>query len=535
MKITTAAEMRTIDRRAASDEFGIPSLALMQSAGEAFARACTEELGGDVRGKRVALVCGRGNNGGDGFVAARHLANAGAEVVVVHAGRDSEFKGDAAQFFKALPVMELRLFQVAPENNFPLAYLRSFNLVGDALLGTGAQGAPTGHYALLIEAMNQAQAAGVPVVSCDIPSGVDADTGEAAGPAVQATRTVTFALPKMGLLLYPGAALAGRVTVAPIGIPRALLEDPALAAELTTREWMKRTLPPRTQGRDANKGTFGTVLVVAGGHGMVGAGALAAQAALRAGAGLVQLAVPESLALAAASLAPEVITRGLPETSERTHGGPGALDAALALAQKADAVALGPGLGRNKETTTFVQAFVSRLDKPLVADADGLNALADAPTASFNRQAPTVLTPHPGEMGRLLGTGTETVQAGRRAAAEACAQRYNAVALLKGARTLIASADGRVAVNRAGSPALATAGSGDVLTGVIAALLGQKHAAFDAARAGAYLHALAGERAARDIGAAGTLASDVLFRLPHARESLYDPANAVYAEDLSDQ
>ena len=531
--------MRALDRRAASDEFGIPSLALMQSAGEAFARACIEELGGSVKNKRVALVCGRGNNGGDGFVAARHLAGAGAVVDVFLAGRADELKGDAAVFFAPLPhlhengVRVVQLSEADGATGVAEGVFSRCDLIGDALFGTGFQGAATGVAANLIERMNTMQARGLPVVACDIPSGVNADTGAADGPAVQATRTVTFALPKMGLLLYPGGALAGRVTVADIGLPRTLLlDDENLRAELTTRAWMQKTLPPRTQARDANKGAFGTVLVIAGGHGMAGAASLAALAALRAGAGLVQLAVPASVFSAAASFAPEIITRPLPETSDGTYGGPGALDAALALAEKADAVALGPGLGRNNETTAFVQAFVSRFPKPLIVDADGLNALADSSQAAQSRPAPTVLTPHPGEMGRLLQSDTAAVQSDRLTAARDCAARYHAVTLLKGARTLIAEPEGRLAVNRQGSPALATAGSGDVLTGVIAALLAQKMGALDAARAGAYLHALAGERAARELGAAGVIASDVLHRLPAARQSLYSAPNTDDEDDL---
>jgi NAD(P)H-hydrate epimerase len=540
VKITTAAEMRAIDRRA-QDEFGIPSLALMQSAGEAFARACIDALGGSAKNKRVTLVCGRGNNGGDGFVAARHLAGAGAQVDVFLAGRADELKGDAAVYFAPLPRLSGSGVRVVPlaeadgATGVAKIVLSRYDLVGDALFGTGFTGVATGVAANLIEHMNTAQAGGLPLVSCDIPSGVNADTGEVAGPAVQATRTVTFALPKMGLLLYPGAALAGRITVAPIGIPRALLDDENLQAELTTHAWMQKTLPPRTQARDANKGAFGTVLVIAGGRGMAGAAVLAALAALRAGAGLVQLAVPARVFSAAAGLAPEIITQPLPETPDETHGGPGALEAALALAEKADAVALGPGLGRNKETTAFVQNIVNRLPKPLVVDADGLNALADDPKAAQSRTAPLVLTPHPGEMGRLLGTDTARVQADRVTAARDCATRYNAVTLLKGARTLIAEpANSRIAVNRGGSPALATAGSGDVLTGVIAALLGQKIKALDAARAGAYLHALAGERAAREMGVAGVIASDVLHRLPPARQSLYDTNIAAGEENQDD-
>lgn len=520
MKITTADEMRTIDRRA-EDEYCIPSLALMQAAGAAFARACVDELGG-VEGKRIALVCGRGNNGGDGFVAARHLANAGAEVAVFLAVRPEELKGDAAVFFAPLRRMGIRMVTLEGSAGVASSVFPRYDLLGDALFGTGIRGAVEGTAAQIIERMNEAAGLGVPIVACDIPSGVNADTGAADGPAVRATRTVTFALPKLGLLLYPGAGYAGRVTVADIGIPRALLEEDVLGAELTTQAWMRRALPPREQTRDTNKGTFGTVLVIAGSAGMVGAAALTAVSALRAGAGLVQMAVPQSVLDTAAMLAPEVITRGLPETAERTHGGQGALDAALALAEKADAIALGPGLSGNKEAVSFVQAFARRVTKPLVIDADGLNAVASASECVSERTAPTVLTPHPGEMGRLLQSSIAAVQTDRRQAAVRCAEAFGAVVLLKGARSLIAAPDGRLALNRPGSPALATAGSGDVLTGVIGALLGQWEDAWDAARAGAYLHALAGEGAAREMGTAGVVAGDVRDRLPLARRALYE-------------
>jgi NAD(P)H-hydrate epimerase len=302
---------------------------------------------------------------------------------------------------------------------------------------------------------------------------------------------------------------------------------------------MRQALPPRIQSRDANKGTFGTVLVIAGAAGMVGAAALTALSALRAGAGLVQLAVPESVLDTAAMLAPEVITRALPETPERTHGGPGALQAALALAERADAVALGPGMGGNTGLALFVQSLVRALSCPLVVDADGLNALA-ARARQRQRGGGGASSAGPdaasGRDGAASGNDTAAVQADRRGAAERCAAMFRAVVLLKGARTLIAHPDGRLAVNRRGSAALATAGSGDVLTGVIAALLGQKHDAWTAARAGAYLHALAGERAEREIGAAGALASDVRDRLPQARASLYNTGNetqeALLASDL---
>ncbi len=525
--------MHDIDAQASGPDWGVPSLALMESAGAALARACVEELGGSAGNEKIAIACGKGNNGGDGFVAARHLAGLGARVTLFLTCAPDDLKGDPAVYFGAAKHIA-RVAEVGDlgEADAPPGALgERYDLWVDCLLGTGAKGAPRGPIARLVMRINGAKNNGVPVVACDIPSGVDADTGNVADEnvAVQATRTITFALPKPGLLQYPGADFAGRVTLADIGLPRPLVydySDPVM--ELTTQDEMRDLLPPRTQSRDANKGAFGTVLVIAGSHGMAGAACLSAVSALRAGAGLVMLAVPESLLDTAATLAPEVILRGLPETPEKTHGGTSAVEAALALAEKADAVAIGPGVSSgNTNVVSFVQALIAQIEKPLVVDADGLNALAQDPKCSQNRKGPPlVLTPHPGETGRLLNKPTGEVQADRLGSVRECAEKYHAVALLKGTRTLIAEEGGKgnLAFNRKGSVALATAGSGDVLTGVIGALLAQKSPAlspYDAARAGAYLHALAGERAERDLGRAGALAGDIRDRLPQAREMLY--------------
>jgi ADP-dependent NAD(P)H-hydrate dehydratase / NAD(P)H-hydrate epimerase len=523
MKIATAEQMRAIDRRAI-EEMGIPGSVLMESAGAAFAAVCAEELGGNLLGKRIAMLCGKGNNGGDGFVAARHLSVKGAHVTVFLAIAAKELKGDAAIHFAPLRFCGVRLLDIA-HADFEKAFNERYDLIGDALLGTGAKGSLTGAVGLLMAHLVELAETGIPVVSADIPSGIDSDTGALLDfVAAPATRTVTFGLPKPGLLLYPGASYTGRITVADIGLPRPLLTDnPALHAEITTLEWMRHVLPERKQNRDANKGAFGTVLVIAGAAGMAGAAVLTAVSALRAGAGLVMLAVPPSLMDTAAALAPEVVLRTLPETSERTHGGHGALEAALALTDRVDAVAIGPGMSGNTAVVSFVQPFVRRVGKPVVVDADGLNALSTSLTSvRYRGAAPTVLTPHPGEMGRLLGLSTPDIQTDRQKAVLRCATQYKAVTLLKGARSLIATAEGQLAYNRHGTPALATAGTGDVLTGVVATLLAQGLSAFDAARAAAYLHALAGEIAANELGAAGILAGDVRDRIPIARRLLYE-------------
>ncbi len=496
MRIATAAELREADRQAIED-LGIPNVCLMQSAGEALARAC-------VGSQRVAFLCGKGNNGGDGFVAARHLAVAGKEITVLLTGEEKELRGAAALHFAPLRACGVT---IVPLKNAPLT---GYDLLVDCLLGTGAHGKPEG---VTAEAIVAANASGVPILACDLPSGVNADTGEVVvGLAIRAQKTLTLAALKPGLLLYPGAEYAGKVTVAEIGLP--ILTPPT--QELTTASWVKETLPRRTQGRDANKGAFGTVLVVAGSRGMAGAAVLAATAALRAGAGLVYLAVPESLVATVAALSAEVVVRPLPETPEGTHGGAGALDALLPLLERTDAIALGPGLTASEAVQDFVEALLKNTKLPLVIDADGLNAIAlKAELLQSLTERERVLTPHPGELGRLLKIPTADVQAHRTDAALRCAHTFGSVTLLKGARTLVATPSGRLYYNREGSVTLATAGSGDVLTGVIAALLARGLSATEAARCGATWHALAGEMLP-----VGALAGEIRDALPAARQHL---------------
>lgn len=466
----------------------------MQSAGEALARACKGA-------RRVAFFCGKGNNGGDGFVAARHLALAGVAVTVYLTVAPESLTGAAAAHFAPLVALGVTILPSAEVR------LGAFDLLVDCLLGTGARGAPTGAVAQAITAAN---ASGVPILACDLPSGVSADTGKVEGVAIQARETLTLAALKPGLLLYPGAACAGKVTVAEIGLPWTTPPSQSL----TTTAWVRSVLPRRTQNRDANKGSFGKVLVLAGSRGMVGAAVLTATAALRAGAGLVYLALPESLVPIVAPMAPELVLKPLPETPEGTHGGDGAEKALEPLVAWASALAVGPGL----TTHPALGALLASLPlKPLVLDADGLNLLAKGPWALGEQ---TILTPHPTELARLLGTTADAVQAERPEAVRHGAQKFGAITLLKGARTLIAEPSGSLYYNREGSVALATAGSGDVLTGVIAALLAGGLCASDAARVGAFLHARAGELAEQEIGACGTLATEIRDRIPAARRWL---------------
>ncbi len=515
MKVASAAQMREMDRQT-SDDYGVPSVVLMENA----ALRVVEEIErrwAPLLGKRVAVVCGKGNNGGDGLAIARHLATRfGVDVTAWLAADPEALAGDATANYNMARKFGLNVRRVEAALAPPLAHA---DLVVDALLGTGIKGAVTGLAADLVNDINDS---GRPVVAVDLPSGLDADTGHVDGPCVRADLTITFALPKFGLLVFPGAEYVGELIVADIGMPRQVMAAPAVTVRVTEAAAVARWLPPRMEGRDANKGTFGHVTVVAGSRGFVGAPVMTAEAAARTGAGLVTLAVPISLQTAAMSrVSPVVMTRGLPETPDGTFS-LDALEAALAVAAKGSAAALGPGMGaENADTRAFAREFIARCPVPLVIDADGLNVLSQEPDRGAAlvkaRPAPTVLTPHPGEMGRLLGLDTKAVQADRRAAVEQAAQTFGCIVLLKGGRTLIAAPDGGVSINTTGNAGMATGGAGDVLTGVIAALLACHLGPSEAAAAGAYLHGLAGDIVAESHGGkAGLIATDLIDALPHA-------------------
>ncbi len=517
LKLTSAAQMREMDRRTI-EEFGVPSLVLMENAALRVVEVIAQRFG-PLRGKRITVVCGKGNNGGDGFAIARHLATRYAADVRVLNSDPMSMTGDADTNRKMAYRFGLSFLASNSGPKIP-----GSGLIVDALLGTGIKGGVTGDLAAYISAMNNtANLSGMPVVAVDVPSGLDADTGKVEGACVKATLTVTFALPKFGLMVYPGAEYVGELVVADIGMPRQVMAAEDVQVTATEASDVARWLPARVNGRDSNKGQFGHVTVFAGSSGFVGAPTLTSEAAARTGAGLVTLAVPSGIQNALmARVSPVVMTKGLAQTSLGTFAQE-AGEAALTLAAKGTAAALGPGLGGpdSEETRAFVREFVARCPVPLVIDADALNCLALEPDRGASvvkgRTAATVLTPHPGEMGRLLGTDTKAVQADRRAAVEQAAQDYGCPVLLKGARTLIAAPNGRLAVNTTSNPGMATGGAGDVLTGVIATLLAGHLDAWAAAAAGAYLHGLAGDLvAASQGGPAGLIATDLVDHLPAA-------------------
>ena len=491
-----AETMRAVDRWAI-DERGTEGLALMERAGEAVA-AAVERIAPDGP---VGVLCGKGNNGGDGLVVARLLRHAGREVSVVCIAAPEDYRGDAAANRKRLPGEA-----PIPLEDFSVS---SCAALVDALLGTGARGAPQGDTARAIEVLNASRA---PVVSVDVPSGVDASTGTVAASAVTAATTVSFHAAKPGLWINPGKEHAGAVEVADIGIPRGAPSGGAIGLiERSVLGLLHR------RGPNSTKFVSGHVLIAGGSRGLSGAPAMASRAAMRAGAGYVTALLPEGLQpILAASGTPELMTVGLSEVD----GGFDlrAVGAALQAGERGGALALGPGLGRTEGAAEFARGLARQSPLALVLDADGLNAHAGRLDELAARGGATVLTPHAGELGRLLERSSNEISEQRLAAVREAAARSQAVVLLKGDDTLVARPDGRVAVSRGGSPALATAGTGDVLTGVIAALLSSGLDPFLAAAAGVCLHARAGQLAALAVGAAeGVIASDVIEALPQAR------------------
>ena len=499
-----AETMRAIDSWAI--EQGVRSLDLMERAGAGVARA-VERVAPDGA---VTVVCGKGNNGGDGLVAARLLRQAGRAVTVLAVTSLEQLRGDARENLLRLPGDSPVTFDRVGGSGSARALAGSAAIV-DALLGTGFAGELRGAVAAATDAIN---AAGAPVVSVDVPSGVDASTGVVLGAAVRAALTVTFHAAKPGLWIHPGKAHAGQVETIDIGIPRGAPGAAEAAVGLIGASVLDG-LPLR--GASSTKFSSGHVLVVGGSRGLIGAPRMAAQAAMRAGAGYVTACVPASLqAILASGAPPELMTRGLPDRD----GAPVAagVQDVLEAAGRGGSLALGPGLGRSAGGFELARELAQRAPLALVLDADGLNAHAERLADLAGRRAPTVLTPHAGELARLLGLPAEEIERERLRYVRAAAELAQAVVVLKGDDTLVADPGGPVAVSPGGSPALATAGSGDVLTGIVAALLAQNLPAFAAAAAAVCLHAEAGRRAARGVGAAeGVIATDVIAALPRAR------------------
>jgi NAD(P)H-hydrate epimerase len=510
--VFTAEQMRALDRRAIAD-LGIPGATLMENAGQGAAQAILRAWPRLTRSRRrVAIVCGKGGNAGDGFVVARHLRGRHVPVSVLLTSPEREIGGDAGRMLAELRRAGLRP-QIVEDERGAARQLRDAEIVVDALLGTGTRGGPQGLVARMIEAIN---ASGRPVVALDVPSGLDADGGAVPGALVTAALTVTFAAPKRGLVMGPAVGAAGRVEVVPIGIPAAEVLR-GVTTFLLGPDDVLRHFPPR--GRETHKGDWGRLLVVAGSVGKTGAAALAARAAMRSGSGLVTVATPASQQPVLAALLLEAMTEPVAETPRRTIAFE-ALTALVDLATERDAVALGPGLGLDPETADVVRALARDVPKPLVIDADGLTALAGRLETVAAAPAPRCLTPHPGEMARLLGVSTDHVQRDRIEAARSSAVGSRSHVVLKGATSVIADPDGRVVLNPTGNPGMASGGTGDVLTGMVGAFLARGLAADAALQSAVYLHGSAGDLAAARTGHEALIASDVIAAIPAAFAAL---------------
>lgn len=507
MRLVGSEEMRSIDREAIERQ-GIPGLWLMERAGAAVADAARAL--GDPTG-RFLVVAGAGNNGGDGYVAARLLKAAGREVRVVALVPVSRLSGDAAAVRAQAAAAGVAVIDVA---GAPRLDAGPGDVVIDAILGTGLSRAPEGAFAAAIAAVDAARLAGALVLAVDVPSGLSADTGRPLGPCVRADRTVTFGFPKRGLVLHPGAALAGDVTVADIGLPAEAARRVPATAELLLDDDARALLPARPA--DAHKGDAGRLAVIAGSPGKTGAAHLALVGALRGGAGLVTLAARAEVLPFALAGRPEAMSTVLPGEGPL---GPGDLPALLEVAASADALAIGPGLPRGVETGALLRALLTKARLPAVLDADALNALA-AEGGPAGLGPEVILTPHPGEMARLCGFASiAEVQEDRIGLAGAKAREWGCTVVLKGARTVVADPSGAPAVIPTGNAGLATGGTGDVLCGLAGALLAGGLPAPAAARVAAFVHGRAGDLAARRTGERGLVAGD-----------LGDAIGAVWAE-----
>ena len=494
--------MREADRRTI-EEIGIPSLVLMENAGRQVV-AAIEAMHSELLEGQVAVLCGRGNNGGDGFVVARTLVQRGIDVSVFLLGSVADVRGDARTNLEVLGRMGLTVVEVADSQAWELHFseVSDCTLIVDAIFGTGLDAPVSGLIQSVIADVN---ASGITVVSIDMPSGLSADSVELIGDSVEADTTVTLAAPKLPLVLPPGETRSGDIVIADIGIPAGVLEGldrPRI--ELLTRAGMRELIAPRTP--DSHKGDYGRVLIVAGSSGKTGAAYLAAMGALRSGAGLVTVATPASCQAVIAAMGPEYMTEGLDEGEDGIRLE--CVDRLLDMAR--DVMAIGPGVGQGPGTRQFIQSLVDRATTPLVIDADGLNAFSGDPDKLSGRDGrEVIITPHPGEMARLVGMSTDEVQASRIEIARNFAVAHHVYVVLKGYRTLIATPDEKVFINPTGNAGMATGGTGDVLTGMIASWLAQLLDAEAACKLAVYLHGMAGDLAEADEGEVSMTSGDL--------------------------
>lgn len=508
MKVVTAQEMREIDR-IAIEEWGIPGVVLMERAGLQVFRVMKETYR-DLKGKLVIIFAGKGNNGGDGLVLARHLAIYGTKIKIVLLASRDKLSGDAKINFDIVSKMGLEINELTSIPAFDKVRKEIYkgDLLVDAIFGTGLTSVAEGIYAEAIKLINESK---IHVVSIDIPSGLSADDGLVLGKCIQADLTVTFALPKRGHLLYPGVDYVGKLEVVDIGILPEVIAREEIKTNLITREEVASLFSAREA--EGHKGTYGHVVVVAGSVGRTGAAVLTSMAALRMGAGLTTLIIPKSLNSIMEIKLTEVMTKPVAEAEE---GAIGLLaeEEIYEFSKDKRVIAIGPGLSTHHQTTQIVRTLVEKMEIPMVIDADGVNALAIDIECLDRKKVPIVITPHPGEMANLLGIPIHEVQQNRLHIVQKVAKKHDIYVVLKGARTIISDPKGNIYINLTGNPGMATAGTGDVLTGMIASLIAQGFEIIEAVKVAVYLHGVTGDMVAEKKGQMSLIAGDLLEDLP---------------------
>ncbi len=509
MRIVDPDTMKVLDKKSI-DEYGVPGIVLMENAGRSVVDAIMDRYP-RVLGKRVSIFCGRGNNGGDGFVVARHLRNRGVAVHLCLLSEVDGVRGDAAINLKIWRNMGEEVNTILSRQDIERHKkdIVHSSLIVDAIFGTGLSKEPEGIFGDVIDLINSLN---LPVVSIDIPSGLDGRTGMAIGRSVKADMTVTMALPKIGLVVYPGLDYAGRLIVADIGMPHNLLEEEDFRYHLIDESMIKGVIK-RRRG-DTHKGDAGHLLVIAGSRGKTGAAALTSLSGLRAGAGLVTLALPASLNPIMEEKLTEVMTCPVDETGEAVISFD-AINDIKGLLHTRNAIAIGPGLTPHPDIKRLVIELIRESSIPIVIDADGINSLVGETDILKEARSPCILTPHPGEMARLISSTPDDVQSRRIDVAKEFALEHRVYLVLKGARTVIADPEGTIYINTTGNPGMATAGTGDVLTGVIAGLLCQGYSALQATIVGVYIHGKAGDAVADEKGVRGMIAGDIMERIPY--------------------
>jgi len=509
MFIVTSDQMKALDQRTIQ-EMGISGAVLMENAGRGTVEAMLYQFPEQKNGP-IHILCGRGNNGGDGFVIGRYFLNFGAEVNVYLFTSAEKVKGDAKINLDAFLNMGGRILEVEDEDSFNSIRneLGHAAIIVDALLGTGLSSEVKGLYRMAIDALNSME--NIPIVTVDVPSGLDATTGKILGSAIKANLTCTYGLPKIGLFTYPGRENTGELEIVDIGIPESLIEASGIKTFLLEQDDFTGLIPKRKP--DSHKGTYGHVLVLAGSPGKTGAASLAGHAVMRAGAGLVTLGVPNSLRAIVEEKTKEVMTGSLPDIDDGYLG----IDSWPKLAEMLEnksAIAVGPGLSDKAETGELVLKLIIEANVPMVIDADGLNLVAKNKEVLKKAKMPLVLTPHPGEMSRLIGLTVEEIQEDRIKVASSFAKEHGVIVVLKGASTVIAEPEGKIFINTTGNPGMAGGGMGDVLTGFIASLIGQGIASLDAAKMAVFTHGAIGDFIAEERAETGILASDIAEKIP---------------------